>query len=49
MVVVVRLLGCDQVPEVGLQRSRVRLMTDSLKMFANLFMVRWKDLQGKYN
>ena len=31
------------------QRSRVRLMTDSLKMFANLFMVRWNDLQGKYN
>jgi dolichyl-phosphate beta-glucosyltransferase len=30
------------------QRSRVRLMTDSLKMFANLFMVRWNDLQGKY-
>jgi len=31
------------------QRSRVRLMTDSLKMFANLFMVRWNDVQGKYN
>jgi dolichyl-phosphate beta-glucosyltransferase len=31
------------------QRSRVRLVTDSLKMFANLFMVRWNDLQGKYN
>jgi dolichyl-phosphate beta-glucosyltransferase len=31
------------------QRSRVRLMTDSLRMFANLFMVRWNDLQGKYN
>jgi dolichyl-phosphate beta-glucosyltransferase len=31
------------------QRSRVRLMIDSLKMFANLFMVRWNDLQGKYN
>lgn len=30
------------------QRSRVRLMTDSMKMFANLFMVRWNDLQGKY-
>ena len=30
------------------QRSRVRLMADSLKMFANLFMVRWNDLQGKY-
>jgi glycosyltransferase involved in cell wall biosynthesis len=30
------------------QRSRVRLITDSLKMFANLFMVRWNDLQGKY-
>jgi len=31
------------------QRSRVRLMIDSLKMFANLFMVRLNDLQGKYN
>jgi dolichyl-phosphate beta-glucosyltransferase len=31
------------------QRSRVRLISDSLKMFANLFMVRWNDLQGKYN
>jgi len=30
------------------QRSRVRLMSDSLKMFANLFMVRRNDLQGKY-
>ena len=30
------------------QRSRVRLVTDSFKMFANLFMVRWNDLQGKY-
>src|SRR5215216_538270 len=30
------------------QRSRVRLISDSLKMFANLFMVRWNDLQGKY-
>ena len=30
------------------QRSRVRLMTDSVQMFANLFMVRWNDLQGKY-
>ena len=30
------------------QRSRVRLMADSLRMFANLFMVRWNDLQGKY-
>jgi dolichyl-phosphate beta-glucosyltransferase len=30
------------------QRSRVRLVNDSLKMFANLFMVRWNDLQGKY-
>ena len=30
------------------QRSRVRLMTDSVKMFANLFMVRWNDVQGKY-
>lgn len=31
------------------QRSRVRLIIDSLKMFANLFMIRWNDLQGKYN
>src|SRR4029453_6491491 len=31
------------------QRSRVLLMSYSLKMFANLFMVRWNDLQGKYN
>ena len=30
------------------QRSRVRLVTDSFRMFANLFMVRWNDLQGKY-
>ena len=30
-------------------RSRVRLIVDSCKMFANLFMVRWNDLQGKYN
>jgi dolichyl-phosphate beta-glucosyltransferase len=30
------------------QRSRVRLFVDSFKMFANLFMVRWNDLQGKY-
>ena len=30
------------------QRSRVRLLNDSLKMFANLFMVRWMDWQGKY-
>jgi dolichyl-phosphate beta-glucosyltransferase len=30
-------------------RSRVRLVVDSFKMFANLFMVRWNDLQGKYN
>jgi dolichyl-phosphate beta-glucosyltransferase len=30
-------------------RSRVRLIADSFKMFANLFMVRWNDLQGKYN
>jgi dolichyl-phosphate beta-glucosyltransferase len=29
-------------------RSRVRLLIDSLKMFANLFMVRWNDAQGKY-
>jgi len=30
-------------------RSRVRLIVDSFKMFANLFMVRWNDLQGKYH
>ena len=29
-------------------RSRVRLIIDSLKMFTNLFMIRWNDLQGKY-
>lgn len=29
-------------------RSRVRLIVDSVKMFTNLFMVRWNDLQGKY-
>lgn len=29
-------------------RSRVRLIADSFKMFANLFMVRWNDLRGKY-
>src|SRR5215212_607259 len=29
-------------------RSRVRLIVDSFKMFANLFIVRWNDLQGKY-
>jgi dolichyl-phosphate beta-glucosyltransferase len=31
------------------QRSRVRLVVDSFKMFANLFTVRWNDMQGKYN
>ena len=30
------------------QRSRVRLVTDSFKMFANLFQIRWNDLLGKY-
>jgi dolichyl-phosphate beta-glucosyltransferase len=30
-------------------RSRVRLIVDSFKMFANLFTVRLNDLQGKYN
>jgi dolichyl-phosphate beta-glucosyltransferase len=30
-------------------RSRVRLVMDSFRMFANLFMVRWNDFQGKYN
>jgi dolichyl-phosphate beta-glucosyltransferase len=30
-------------------RSRVRLVKDSFTMFANLFMVRRNDLQGKYN
>jgi dolichyl-phosphate beta-glucosyltransferase len=28
--------------------SRVRLVQDSLKMFINLFTVRWLDWQGKY-
>jgi len=31
------------------QRSRVRLINDSLRMFSNLFTVRWKDWQGKYD
>lgn len=31
------------------QRSRVRLVNDSFKMFVNLFMVRWMDWQGKYD
>ena len=31
------------------QRSRVRLVNDSLKMFVNLFMVRWMDWQRKYD
>jgi dolichyl-phosphate beta-glucosyltransferase len=30
-------------------RSRVRLIADSFKMFANLFMVRWNDLRGRYD
>ena len=30
-------------------RSRVSLFIDSLKMFSNLFMVRWMDWQGKYD
>lgn len=29
-------------------RSRVRLIVDSFKMFANLFMVRWNNLRGRY-
>src|SRR6266508_6430575 len=29
--------------------SRVRLFSDSLEMFLNLFTVRWQDWQGKYN
>ncbi len=29
--------------------SRVRLVSDSLEMLLNLFMVRWQDWQGKYN
>ena len=28
--------------------SRVRLVEDSVKMFINLFTVRWLDWQGKY-
>lgn len=31
------------------QRSRVRLVNDSLKMFSNLFIIRWMDWQGKYD
>ena len=30
------------------QRSRVRLVVDSIRMFTNLFTVRWNDLLGKY-
>lgn len=30
-------------------RSRVDLLVDSFKMFANLFMVRWNDWRGRYN
>jgi hypothetical protein len=29
--------------------SRVRLVSDSLEMLLNLFMVRWQDWQGRYN
>jgi len=29
--------------------SRVRLFSDSLEMFLNLFTIRWQDWQGKYN
>lgn len=29
--------------------SRVRLVSDSLEMLLNLFMVRWQDWHGKYN
>ena len=31
------------------QRSRVRLFSDLLRMFSNLFTVRLKDWQGKYD
>jgi len=31
------------------QRSRVRLINDSLRMFSNLFTVRLRDWQGKYD
>ncbi|HKY55768.1 MAG TPA: glycosyltransferase [Anaerolineales bacterium] len=31
------------------QRSRVRLLNDSIRMFSNLFMIRWMDWQGKYD
>jgi dolichyl-phosphate beta-glucosyltransferase len=31
------------------QRSRVRLFSDSLRMFSNLFTVRLREWQGKYN
>ena len=31
------------------QRSRVRLFSDSLRMFSNLFTVRLRDWQGKYD
>jgi hypothetical protein len=28
--------------------SRVRLLEDSVKMFVNLFTIRWLDWRGKY-
>lgn len=31
------------------QRSRVRLFSDSLRMFSNLFTIRLRDWQGKYD
>jgi dolichyl-phosphate beta-glucosyltransferase len=31
------------------QRSRVRLLNDSIKMFSNLFMIRWMNWRGKYD
>jgi dolichyl-phosphate beta-glucosyltransferase len=30
------------------RESRVRIFSDSLRMFGDLFVVRWNDLQGKY-
>ena len=31
------------------QDSRVRVLRDSLRMFADLFTIRWNDLRGKYD
>jgi dolichyl-phosphate beta-glucosyltransferase len=37
-----------QMTETYRRDSRVRLLCDSLKMFLDLFRVRWNDLRGRY-